>query len=73
MKYKTGHYRINWRDIPLRRKSQKKYKTLKLFELKEKFMSDTFLDRITQFEKTESIGTFYFLLRFLKCKIHFRN
>ena len=32
---------------------------IKLFDFQEKFMIDTFLIKLTQFEKTKSIGTIF--------------
>ena len=46
---------------------------LKLFELVEQFMMDTFLLKITQFENTGSIGKTYISLGNLIINFHFPN
>ena len=46
---------------------------LKLFEIVEHFMMDTFLLKTTQLEKFESIGKTFSSLGNLMMKFHFRN
>ena len=47
---------------------------LKLFELLEQFMIDTFFDqKITQFDKTGSISKIFISLENLKIKFFFRK
>ena len=46
---------------------------LKLFEFVEKLMMDTFLLKLTQFEKTGSIRTTFISLGNLIIYFHFRN
>ena len=50
-----------------------KKKALKLFEIAEQFMADTFLLKLTQFEKTASIGKTFISLGNLIIKFQFRN
>ena len=47
--------------------------TLKLFEFVEQVMMDTLLLKLTQFEKTGSIGKTLSSLENLKINFHFRN
>ena len=47
--------------------------SLNLWELVEQFMMDTFLLKITQFEKTGSIGKTLISLEKLLINFHFRN
>ena len=53
--------------------SKKKYMPLKHFEFQKLIMTDTFLIKLTQFEKTGSKGKFSIPLGILKTKIHFWN
>ena len=46
---------------------------LKLFEVVEQFMMDVFLLKLTQYEKTGSIGRTYISLGYLIIYFHFRN
>ena len=46
---------------------------LKLFEVAEQFMMDTFMLKLTQFEKTGSIGKTFISLGNLIINFHFRN
>ena len=46
---------------------------LKLFEFLDQFMIGTFLIKLTQFEKTGSIGKLFISLENLKIKFHFQN
>ena len=46
---------------------------LKLFEFVEQFMMNTFLLKLTQFEKTGSIGETFISLGNLIINFHFRN
>ena len=46
---------------------------LKLFEFVEKFMMHTFLFKLTQFEKTGSMGKTFSSLGNLIINFHFRN
>ena len=46
---------------------------LKLFEFEEQFMMDTFLLKLTQFEKTGSIGKIFISLENLIINFHFRS
>ena len=52
---------------------KKKQMHLKLFELLEQFMVDTFLIKLTQFEKTGSTSKSLIPLGNLKVKFSFRN
>ena len=51
----------------------KNWMALKLFEFVELFMMDTFLLKLTQFEKTGSIGITFFSLGNLIIIFHFQN
>ena len=51
---------------------RKKQMTLKLFEFVEQFMMDTFMIKITQFEKTGSIGKTFISLGNLMISFHFQ-
>ena len=44
-----------------------------LFEILDLFMIDTFLIKLIQFEKTGSIGNFFYFPKNLKIQFHFRN
>ena len=46
---------------------------LKLFEFVEQFIMDTFLLKLTQFEKTGSIGKTFISLVKLIINFHFQN
>ena len=46
---------------------------LKLFEFEEQFMMDTFLLKLTQLEKTESLRITFISLGNLIINFHFRN
>ena len=46
---------------------------LKVFELLEQFIMNTFLLKLTQFEKTLSIGKTFISLGYLILNFHFRN
>ena len=52
---------------------RKKQTALKLFELIEQFMMDTFLLKLTQFEKTGSKGKTFISLGNLINNFHFTN
>ena len=52
---------------------QRKIYGIKLFGFHEQFIIDAFLIKVTQFEKTRSIGTILASLGNLKTKFHFLN
>ena len=52
---------------------QRKIYGIKLFEFHEQLINDAFLIKVTQFEKTRSIGKILASLRNLKIKFHFLN
>ena len=47
--------------------------TLELFQFVEQFKMDTFLLKLTQFEKSGSIGKTFISLRNLIINFHFQN
>ena len=52
---------------------RKKQMALKLFEFVEKFMMNTSMIKLTQFEKTGSMGKTFISLENLTINFHFRN
>ena len=68
---KKTHF-LFWKKFNFRT-SKLKIMAWKLFEFQEQFMIHTYFVKLTQFEKTGSIGQVFIPLRNLKIEIQFRN